>query len=61
MSNKDRHDKRLATKFDKEETARRERMGKMTEAPQPPAQLPQVKEINAPTEPRFDISSGERA
>jgi hypothetical protein len=53
-----KHGRELSTKFDKEETARRERLGKMTEAPQPAAQQPATE---ATETERFNISNGDRA
>jgi len=55
MSNNSRHAAKMQKRFDKEETARRERAGLQTEAPK--AETKSVEE----TEPRFDISAGLRA
>jgi hypothetical protein len=53
-----KHGNQMSKRFEVEEKARRERLGKLTVAPQPPVQS--LEQSQEPTVPRFDVSNGER-
>lgn len=52
MSNNSRHSFKMQKRFDKEETARREKLGKQTTAPAPDPQLGRIGEILEAPDPR---------
>ncbi|MGB8800712.1 MAG: hypothetical protein WCC97_08495 [Candidatus Acidiferrales bacterium] len=56
MSNNSRHSFKMQKRFDKEETARREKLGKQTTAPALDPQLGQIGEILEAPDPRTLVS-----